>query len=194
MMEVFADVSRAPAWAGAARGEPVDWDEVFNGYQATVDWPACVFWRELMDAYPDAKVLLSVRDPDKWYESFHDTIYRVVTQVMTNPELVADDPTQMGAMASEVVVGRSFGGSLGSRDEIISAFERHNAEVEAAVPADRLLVYRVSEGWAPLCEFLDVPVPDEPFPNVNDREFFHSMFGLDSPLINSSTETDESSR
>ena len=177
MMEVFADVSRAAAWAAAARSEPVDWNAVFDGFQATVDWPACVFWPELMDAYPDAKVLLSVRDPDKWYESFADTILRVITQAMSM-EFSADDPMQMQAMAQEVVINRSFGGSLGSRDEIIAAFERHNAAVKAAVPSDRLLVYQVSEGWAPLCRFLDVPVPDEPFPNVNDREFFHSMFGL----------------
>ena len=194
MMEVFADARRAAAWVTAARREPVHWDDVFDGFQATVDWPACVFWRELMDAYPDAKVLLSVRDPDKWFESFHDTIFRVISQVMADPELMANDPTQMGAMAREVVVNRSFGGTLGTKDDMIAAFERHNAAVQAAAPANRLLVYQVSEGWDPLCQFLNVPVPDEPFPNVNDREFFHSMFGLVNPSNNFSTGTDESSR
>ena len=101
----------------------------------------------------------------------------------------------MRAMATEVVIGRSFGGELGTREQMIGAFERHNAAVQAAVPPDRLLVYQVSDGWGPLCEFLDVPVPsDEPFPNVNDREFFHSMFGLVNSSSNLSTDTERSSR
>jgi len=181
MMEVFAHVEHAPVWSAAARGEAVDFDALFDGYRATVDWPACAFWQELMAAYPEAKVLLSVRPAEVWFASFRDTIFEVMTR--PQPEDVELPPgfAALGEMASLVVRDRSFGPDLATMSdaEIIAAYERHNAAVRAAVPADRLLEFDVVQGWEPLCAFLGVDVPDEPFPNVNDRAEFRRMFGLD---------------
>lgn len=181
MMEVFANPEKAPVFTAASRGEPVDWDAVFDGYRATVDWPACVFWRDLMAAYPDAKVLLSVRPAGSWLKSFKDTIYELMTRL---PTLSPDPPAELGAiaeMAGRTVCDRSFGPGFAEMDDeaLVDAFERHNQSVRDGVPADRLLEFDVAQGWAPLCRFLGVDVPDEPFPNVNDKAEFRRMFGLD---------------
>ena len=180
MFEVFAEPSRAGTWLAAAEGASVDFEAALRGYRATVDWPACVFWRELMRAFPDAKVLLSVRPPERWYASFRETIYEVLGRPLPEPAPPPEMQT-VRRMGERVVIDRSFAGRLGSRDEIIAAYERHNAEVRAGVPARRLLEFDVAEGWGPLCAFLGVDVPGEPFPNLNDRAFFRSMFGLDAP-------------
>ena len=159
---------RAPradrAVPAAARGEP-DWDAIYGDYTATVDWPGAAFWRELAAAFPDAKVLLSERDSDRWYESFSETIYH---PIVNGGFGVIDD------MVREVIVERELGGGIDDREHVIAAFERHNAEVRAEIPAERLLVFRPDDGWEPLCAFLDRPVPDEPFPHVNDRESFRN--------------------
>lgn len=178
MFEVMADMSQAPRWTAAARGEPVHWDGLLGEFGATVDWPGCAFWRELAEAYPQAKVVLSVRPPERWYDSFHHTIRELLVRGLP---AVADLPegselAGMIEMAKEVIVGRSFGGDLGERDHALAAYHRHNDAVRAGVEPARLLVYDVAEGWEPLCAFLGRPVPDEPFPNVNDREFFRSLF------------------
>jgi hypothetical protein len=75
-----------------------------------------------------------------------------------------------GQAMRRLITDRQFGGDLVSRENAVRVFEAHNAAVQAYVPADRLLVYEVSQGWEPLCEFLGVPVPDTPFPRVNDTE------------------------
>lgn len=175
MFEVFENLAHARQWLAAARAEPVDWGLLLGDYGATVDWPACAFWRELVDANPGAKVVLSVRPADRWYDSFHHTIRELL--VREAPDLPeGSDAAYAAQMAREVLVGRSFGGELGDRAHAVAAYERHNREVQEAVDPDRLLVYDVAEGWGPLCAFLGRAVPDEPFPNVNDREFFRSMF------------------
>lgn len=177
MFEVFAHPEHADTWTRAARGEAVDWASLMAGYRATVDWPACEFWRQLLDAFPDAKVLLSVRPADRWYESFHETIERVLT--MPRPGGDAGAFSAIAEMGDVTVLQRSFAGRVGDRDHVIACFERHNDEVRQSVPPDRLLEFDVTEGWEPLCAFLGVPVPGDPFPNVNDRAFFQSMFQLD---------------
>jgi hypothetical protein len=171
MVEVFQHPEQAEAFARAAQGD-ADWDAIYAGYDATVDWPGAAFWRELADHYPDAKVLLSVRDPAKWYESFRETIYMPLT---------APDDGDWAGMVRAVILERDLEGNPHDRDHVIDAFERHNAEVIATIPADRLLVYEVSEGWAPVCAFLDVPVPDDPFPHTNDRAAFLAMSAVADP-------------
>ena len=137
---------------------------------ATVDWPGCSFYQELMEAYPEAKVLLSVRDPDRWYESMLTTIYRVPRSFL----LFLLRPTlpfirNLYRMVNAAVWGGTFGGRFEDREHAIGIFERHNEEVKKHVPPDRLLVYDVKQGWEPLCHFLDVPVPiDKAFPHLND--------------------------
>lgn len=178
MMEALGHPPHAETWLRASDGEDVDWEEVFAGYRATVDWPACAFWQELIAAYPDAKVLLSVRPSDRWYASFRSTIYEVLTRNETEGPPIPEFQPLMD-MGRRTVTERSFGGALGDRDETVAAYEAHNTAVRAAVPEDNLLVFDVAEGWSPLCRFLGRKIPDEPFPNINDRAMFRMLFGLD---------------
>ena len=178
MMEVFGRAEHVAMWTDAANGRPVDWETVFAGFKATVDWPACAFWRELIVRYPQAKVVLTERDPERWYESAYNTIY----QAMIRP-MPVDDPLsqQHRAMARKIVLENTFGGRFEDRAYAITVFQRHNEAVRREVPAARLLVYEVGAGWEPLCRFLGVPVPSEPFPRVNSTEEFRSRFMFDAP-------------
>ncbi|SRR5579884_8755 len=168
MIENFDRPDRAAFWLDAAEGKPVDWRGFLSGYRATVDWPGCAFYRQLMDAFPKAKVLLSTRDPERWYESVSETIHS-----RPSAEPPGDDDPVNVRMIRKVVWEGSLQGRFNDRDEAIDIFKRHNAEVQESVPAERLLVYEVKEGWEPLCRFLDVPVPNEPFPHLNDRTTFN---------------------
>jgi Sulfotransferase domain len=179
MMEVFANPEHIELWRAAAQGKPLDWERIFGDYRATVDWPACAFYRELMERYPDAKVILTVRDPQRWYESAYNTIYRM-TRAASSPIfyvaglLMPRTKAMKRArqMIGEIVWERDLDGRFEDREYAIETFKRHNEEVEQRVPAEKLLVYEVKEGWEPLCEFLGVEVPDTPFPHLNDSEAF----------------------
>ncbi|MGH2498001.1 MAG: sulfotransferase family protein [Ktedonobacteraceae bacterium] len=166
MTELFERPVANEQWAAIVRGEPVDWHTVFEGYQATVDWPACAYYRELMQVYPDAKVLLSVRDPEKWYESVANTIYQAPRQNSDHALSVH------GRMVSALIWQSTFDDRFEDKDYAISVFLRHIEEVKQQVPAEKLLVYDVKEGWEPLCAFLGAGVPAKPFPHVNDRANF----------------------
>ena len=172
MLEVARNPGHADIWLRAARGEPVDWDALFADFAATVDWPSCRFWRELRERYPDARVLLSVRSPESWYESVHGTIYQAMT--LTRDDLPEAVGTQL-SMARQIVLEDTFGGRFLDRAHAMAVFERHNEAVMREVPSDQLLVYPVGSGWEPLCEFLGVPVPDEEFPHVNKSETFPEL-------------------
>lgn len=180
MGEVFKNEDHAEVWIRAARGEPTDLRPVLSDYVATVDWPACVFWRELMELYPQAKVLLSVRPAERWYESYYDTIHQTLVR-RPAPGAAVEISDAIHELGEVVVKNRSFGPNYESlgRDGIIAAYERHNAEVRAGVPPGRLLEFDVAEGWEPLCAFLGVAVPDEEFPKRNDRDQFRQAFGIE---------------
>jgi hypothetical protein len=168
MMEVFEKPRHIELWQGAAEGRPVDWGELFTGYNSAVDWPACSFYQQLMDAYPEAKVLLTVRDPEKWYQSVRNTIYPTTMEESDVPELRAHRQ-----MTRTLIWQGTFEGRFEDKQHAIAVFERHNQEVKRYVPAERLLVYEVQDGWEPLCRFLDVPVPEaKPFPRLNDTAAF----------------------
>lgn len=160
---------------GDAPRKVVDFEEVFAGYEATVDFPGCVFWRELMEAYPDAKVLLTVRDPERWYDSAIETIFGPPGRRLSAMRRLVPAARLVPSMAVKVIEQRTFGGRIWDREHAISVFERHNEEVERSVPDERLLVYEVKEGWQPLCEFLGVEVPDEPFPRANEQAEFAAL-------------------
>lgn len=182
MIEVFDRPDHVALWESAARGEAVDWSRIFGDYRAAVDWPAAAFYAELMQRYPDARVILTVRDPDRWYESARATIYGIQS-------LAASPLFSLGArlsprmrtmqraalMAADLVWRQTFGGCFEYREHAIKVFERHNREVRERVPEDRLLVYRLGEGWEPLCDFLGVRAPEgKPFPHLNDAGEFRA--------------------
>ncbi len=173
MIEVVQNPRFADWWHRAADGAPVDWDRVFDGYRATVDWPACRFYRRLAAHYPDAKVILTVRDPEAWFESARNTIFHVMTRSPPTDDRSAE--RRIG-MARKIIIEQTFDGRIDDRDHAISVFERHNAEVRLTIDPDRLLVYDLAEGWPPLCRFLDLPVPNEPMPSVNSTAEFRQRF------------------
>jgi sulfotransferase family protein len=179
MVEVFANPGHADFWRAAWRGEPADWDGVLGPYEATVDWPGCAFYEELMERNPDAKVILSVRDPERWYESTRQTIYKVgklgtgspfsrLGFALTSRLAFGRFKTGQAPMTEEIAWQGTFGGRFEDKDHAMEVFNRHNGEVRRRVPEGRLLVYEVKQGWGPLCEFLGVEVPDKPFPHLND--------------------------
>src|SRR5258707_11516938 len=146
MTEVFAKPDHVKLWDAAARGEPVDWEALFRGYQATVDWPGCNFYQEYLRLYPDAKVILTVRDPERWYDSARQTIY-YVRQAF--PGWLTPFLPRMGRfrpMIDRLIWVGMFHGRFEDRSHTIEVFNRHNEEVKQVVPNDRLLVYEVSEG------------------------------------------------
>ena len=166
MSEVLPDADRVALWArigaGEAESEPSLWDRAFEGYGATVDWPSCTHWRALMARYPEAKIILSRRDAGRWFTSVNETIL--------NPEANAKIAgSEMGPML-ERNIWRLFDGRLDDREHMMACFEKHCAEVMAGVPRDRLLVFEARDGWGPLCGFLGVDEPGEPYPHANSME------------------------
>lgn len=162
MVEVLAAARRnIPLWLDVVNRKP-EWDAVFDGYQSTTDYPACSYWRELADYYPDAKVVLTVRDADSWFDSVSETIFS--DQMMGS---LAGSPLE--AMMKGAIFD-AFGDRLKDRTFMTEWFRRRNQEVIDALPAERLLVYSPKEGWEPLCSFLGVPLPAEPFPQINRRD------------------------
>jgi hypothetical protein len=153
-------------------GTQFDWEQVFSKYTAAVDNPACCVWRELLAAYPEAKVLLTVhpRGPEVWYDSTIETIYFTETMWQFKVlEIATPFGRKMGNLSRKLIWQRSHKGTMNERDKAIANYNQHIADVKEAVPSDRLLVFSVDQGWKPLCDFLSVPMPETPFPNVNDR-------------------------
>ncbi len=170
MMEVFANDNHVNRWREAARGEPIDWDALFTGYQAAVDWPSCNFWEAQLAQFPEAKVLLSERDPERWYKSVMSTIYP-----FSLAGRKAQDPAVRARveMAFEVIWDALFEGRMDDKEHVIGVYLAHNERVKQLVPADKLLVFDPAQGWEPLCTFLDSDVPEEPFPRVNTTAEMH---------------------
>jgi hypothetical protein len=180
MIDIAGQPELLPQWQAAVDGEPADWERVFDGWESTVDWPACTFWEEIWQTFPDAKVLLSVRDPEAWYESCRKSIH-ASAQAAVKGELEGgsvDVSPEAMKMINGLIWNGTFGGRFEDKDFAIDVFNRHNEDVKSKVPADRLLVYEIKQGWEPLCEFLEVPVPDSPMPHLNDATSFRAMVGL----------------
>jgi len=162
MSEVFAGARRnIPLWLDVVNGNP-DWDTVFEGYASTTDYPACTYWRELAEYYPNAKVVLTTRDADVWFESVSQTIFSKEMQ-----------GSLVGSPAETMMKGtifEAFGDKVGDRAFMTDWFERRNQDVIDSLSPERLLVFSPKEGWEPICSFLGVPIPKEPFPRVNSRD------------------------
>lgn len=164
MVEVFMHPESVPLWVEAGRGR-ADWDRLFDGYSSMVDHPGCRFWRELMDYYPDAKLIHTVRDPNKWFDSTQATIFAPGGGA-TNPSEPMKDFFDM--------VMEEYQGRHNERDYMVEHFQRHTDDVLATVPPERLLVFEAAQGWEPLCAFLGVPVPDKPYPRENSTADFQA--------------------
>jgi len=149
-----------------------DWDELFKDYEATTDNPACFFWKEMMEAFPDAKVLLNVRNPERWC----DSVLKIL-EIEDSLEKFRFLPRFDGVHRVLVNSQMNFFGGDRSRENLIESFNQYIEEVKATVPPERLLVYRVRDGWEPLCEFLGVPVPDVPFPHLNSTGEVDKIMG-----------------
>lgn len=180
MRNMMTDMgTQVPLWHRAVDGAP-DWDTIFAGCSSTVDWPAAFFYRELMEYYPDAKVLLSVRDHESWERSMRDTIWSIYwgdsvlhhlarARYQVDPQFRAwyDLNCRMCWMT-----GAPFAGAHADRQQMIEAARAWDEEVKRTVPADRLIVWEPRDGWEPICEAVGVDVPSEPLPNVNDTDAF----------------------
>jgi hypothetical protein len=178
MVNVLADLDQAPLWRAVLDGE-LSPGEIFAGFDATVDWPGSYFYRELLELYPDAKVLLSVRDPDSWARSMRETIWGlfyddVLIRHLSDARATLD-PAWRSYMAMMREMWQRSGlvdGEATTLESMAQAFCRYNDEVRATVPAERLLVWAPGDGWEPLCDFLGLAVPQIPFPRVNDSRAF----------------------
>jgi hypothetical protein len=167
MMEVFPRPQHVTEWTKAARGERIDWDRLFDGFAATVDWPSSHFWRELVRAYPEAKIIHTERDPEVWWKSFSQTI---------KEGIAGDGPPAMAAwfeMVDLIITKQMFGGDM-EKANVLKVYAAHNAEVKRTIPNDRRLDFDIAEGWAPLCRFLGVAEPAGAFPKTNTTADFRA--------------------
>jgi hypothetical protein len=182
MRELARLPERWPLWERAFDGEPVDWDVIFKGFAATVDAPASFLYREIASHYPQAKVILTLRDPERWFQSMRATIYADgYREKLAETPIASFMAKMLGYAARRRGIGTS-GKPLAStppdREAAIAGFHAHNAEVRAAIAPERLLVFEAREGWAPLCRFLDVPVPEAPFPHLNEHDKWQNILPI----------------
>ncbi len=176
MNEVFVNRSHVDRWLEYGDTGTADWDDLFAEYKAAVDFPACCAWEELYEAYPEAKVVLTVRDPASWWTSTSTVIYPTRTMFPAWLKRAVPFTQRWLDMVDKLVWTGTFNGRFEDQAYAIQVFENHVETVRAHCDPERLLVFQVSEGWEPLCEFLGVPVPDGPFPHVNDAKSLKRRF------------------
>lgn len=171
MDEVVQHPEHVAVWQQATRGEPVDWNAMYRGYRASVDWPACNFWEIQLRQFPDARVILTEREPDRWYDSVMNTIYPGSLKAKESEDAAVQ---AFADMAFELIWDGTFHGRVEDREHAIDVYLAHNDYVKKQAPRDRLLVFEAAQGWEPLCRFLGCPVPDEAYPRVNTTQEFLS--------------------
>ncbi|MBI2703747.1 MAG: sulfotransferase family protein [Actinobacteria bacterium] len=174
MIETFGRPDHRLAWKRAFEGNAPDWERLFDGFRAAVDWPAAGLWDEIHAAFPDALVLLSVRDADAWWESASKTIFLAMSQDQPRPGSDRAEPDGM----AEAMMAR-FTPDFLDHDAAIAAYLAHNDHVRATVPTDRLLEWHTGDGWEPICDALGLAVPDDEFPHANTTDDFRAMIGLE---------------
>ena len=186
MKELLVHPENLHYWLTLKETGSTKWDELYNGYEATVDFPGYPWYKEHMKMYPEAKVILTVRPFEKWYSSMHSTIWQagpqnfpqklaMMSKLLFNPRLRA--VIKCVKFAKGTIFETHLQGKFGDRAFAEKVFNQHIEDVQAHVPAERLLIYDVSEGWEPLCKFLGAPVPAEPLPHLNKKENFKVMLG-----------------
>ena len=184
MKELLVNPDMLHYWLRLEQTHDTDWDGLYEGYEATVDFPSYPWYIEHMNHYPDAKVILTVRDFEAWYKSAYSTIWqagpqtfgekmKMLMRIITNPRI--RKVVQCIKFVKRQVWGIQFQGRFLDKEFAEKIWYEHIEEVKAKVPADRLLVYDVRDGWEPLCKFLDKPIPPEPIPHLNKKENFKTM-------------------
>ncbi len=174
MLEVMENPAQLPHWKAIAAGEKVDWSDVFEGYNSQVDWPGAHVWHETSIAFPDARVIHTERPEDAWWESFNNTIgkfFAVASDLELPPHVSDVFKTMKGWFLEETF------SDFRDRDSAIAAYRRNNEKVRDTIPAERLLVFHVADGWEPLCRFLELPVPETGFPHRHPKKEFWEHFG-----------------
>jgi hypothetical protein len=176
METVLTRPSHLNFWHDVASGKAVDWHQIFDDFQAAVDFPASSVYKELMAVYPEAKVIHTIRDPERWYDSTYETIYKMKDVFPQWMRQYVPWVRRFVEMGDGMFWDRLFAGQFENCPRMIQVFNDYTEDVKRTVPADRLLVFNVKEGWRPLCQFLDVTVPDTPFPHKNDRALMLRRF------------------
>ena len=177
MKEVMLEPAHLNAWHEFAVGKKssMNWEWLFADYVATVDCPVCIYYQELMEVFPEAKVILTVRDPQLWWKSFNrlmSTVNKARLLCFLVPKL-----RKIAQFTDKIIIQNVFGGRL-EKEHCMQVFEKHNQTVRHVVPKDRLLEYDVRQGWGPLCQFLQVPIPEKPFPHLNvGKRALYKLFG-----------------
>lgn len=169
MFEIRDNPELLPPWEAVAAGAPPDLDVLFDGYRAQVDWPGARYWRELAGVFPQARVILTVRDPQRWFDSVEISLVKLMEVRGSHP---SEYVNRLLDMAHRIVVEGVFSGRMADRDHAIAVYQRHVEDVRATIAPERLLVFDVEEEWEPLCRFLGADVPSEPFPWTNASRVF----------------------
>jgi hypothetical protein len=175
MDEVMMSSPQVPLWQALCDGDDVSWDEVFEGFQASCDWPSCRYWERLHHHYPEAKIILTVRDEVRWFESVSETIYPASFLLPRWLEWLVPPFARLNKMIVATVWDGVFDGRFEDREHSLQIYRDHIAYVKATAPSDQLLVFEAKEGWAPLCDFLKVPVPENDYPHLNDAAQIRRM-------------------
>ncbi len=170
MQEAMRRPSHVRRWLDYADTGEADWDALFAEFGSGVDYPVCCVWEELADHYRDAKVVLTVRDPEQWWESTISTIYGFRSAFSPWFQRAVPPAARLVEMVDRLVWEGLFDGRFTDREHATDLFTRHIERVRLTCPPERLLVFEVADGWGPLCAFLNVPVPDRPFPHLNDAK------------------------
>ncbi|KUM25095.1 hypothetical protein AU467_27370 [Mesorhizobium loti] len=167
MSEVSAHEEQKRLWRALAKGAAPDWNRLFAGYKSCVDWPSAHYWRQLIEAYPQARVILTWRSPESWWESFAKTILPAIA-----------DSRDQESLGISLVSKQVFDGRPHDRAHVLAIYEANVEAVLNTVPAERLLIHKLGDGWEPLCAHLGVPVPAEPYPNRNTTKEFRTALSL----------------
>lgn len=182
MQEVIKRPRHVRLWQDKWDGKEVAWEEIFDGFEAGVDYPVSNYYKELMAAYPEAKVVLSVREGEKWYESTLATIYQISTDAPRSLTALIPPFGRFVKMTNDIIWDGLFEGGFEDKEFAIQVYNEHIEEVKRVVPAEKLLVFHPREGWEPLCAFLEVPVPERPFPHSNERAMIETALKVQAVL------------
>ncbi len=174
MEEVILNpTEQLPYWLSASKGENVNWDDALKGYESCVDWPTAAYWPVLAEHFPDAKILLTTRTAESWYNSISKTIFKIINDRANAAP--ADNPDPFDEMLRLMIVENTFKGDISDRSHCIDVFNKNVQSVKDTFGGDRLFVYTIGDGWEGLCQWLDVPIPDTPFPRTNNQQEFFEL-------------------